>query len=207
MTAIIIQINFIMCEPGNFCDCSHDMLLVQAIKQTVTVSVTQCRKVFQQEFNMDLVLLMWDTWIKRYWPQCIHVFIVLCFLKSWAPFVNMDHDDIIKWKHFLLLLALCTRNSLITGEFPSQRPVTWSFDVVFDLHLNERLSKELKRWWFEMPSCSLWCHCNVILILIGLSNHMPSKMWDEIKLLVNFQTSMAALLNVWEGMSNFIPYF
>ena len=29
------------------------------------------------------------------------------------------------------------------GEFPLQRPVTRSFDVFFDLHLNKRLSKHL----------------------------------------------------------------
>ena len=31
------------------------------------------------------------------------------------------------------LLALCAGNSQITGEFPSQRPVTRSFDVFFHL--------------------------------------------------------------------------
>ena len=31
------------------------------------------------------------------------------------------------------LLALCEGNSPVTGEFPSQRPVTQSFDVFFDL--------------------------------------------------------------------------
>ena len=28
------------------------------------------------------------------------------------------------------------------GEFPTQRPVTWSFDVFFDLRLNKRLSEQ-----------------------------------------------------------------
>ena len=42
-------------------------------------------------------------------------------------------------------------NSPVTGEFPLQRPVTRSFDVLFDLHLNKRLSKQSIRWWFEMP--------------------------------------------------------
>ena len=28
-----------------------------------------------------------------------------------------------------VLLALCAGNSLVTGEFPAQRPVTRSFDV------------------------------------------------------------------------------
>ena len=30
----------------------------------------------------------------------------------------------------------------VTGEFPAQRPVTRSFDIVFDLRLNKRLSKQ-----------------------------------------------------------------
>ena len=46
------------------------------------------------------------------------------------------------------------------GEFPTQRPVTWSFDVFFDLRLNTRLSKQPWGWWFETPSWSLWRQCN-----------------------------------------------
>ena len=46
------------------------------------------------------------------------------------------------------------------GEFPAQRPVTRSFDVLFDLRPNERLSKQPWGWWFETLSCSLWRHCN-----------------------------------------------
>ena len=46
------------------------------------------------------------------------------------------------WRHqmeiFSALLALCAGNSPVTGEFPSQRPVTRSFDVFFDLRLNKR---------------------------------------------------------------------
>ena len=51
-------------------------------------------------------------------------------------------------------------NSPVTGEFPSQRPVRQSSDVFFDLRLNKWLSKQSRHWWFEMPSCSLWRHCN-----------------------------------------------
>ena len=62
---------------------------------------------------------------------------------------------------FSAILALCTGNSSVTGEFPSQRPVTLSFDVFFHLCLNKRLSKQPWCWWFETPSHSLWRHCNV----------------------------------------------
>ena len=61
---------------------------------------------------------------------------------------------------FFTLLALCAGNSPVTGEFPSQRPVMWSFDIFFDLSFNKRLSTQLRGWWFGMPSCSLWRPCN-----------------------------------------------
>ena len=53
---------------------------------------------------------------------------------------------------------LCEGNSPVTGEFPSQRPVTLSFDVFFDVRLNKRLSKQPRYRWFEMPWRSLWRH-------------------------------------------------
>ena len=40
------------------------------------------------------------------------------------------------------LLALCAGNSPVTGAFPSQRPVTRSFDVFFYVRMNKRLSKQ-----------------------------------------------------------------
>ena len=70
----------------------------------------------------------------------------------------------IWWRHqmetFSALLALCVGNSPVTGEFPSQRPVTRSLDAFFDLRLNKRLSKQSWSWWFETPSRSLWRHDN-----------------------------------------------
>ena len=65
---------------------------------------------------------------------------------------------------FFALLALCAGNSPVTGEFPTQRPVTRSFDVFFDQLPNKRVSKQWWGWWFETPSCPLWRHCNAYLI-------------------------------------------
>ena len=68
------------------------------------------------------------------------------------------------WRHqmetFSASLAICAGNSPVPGEFPTQRPVTRSFDVYFDLHPNERLSKQSWGWWYETLSWSLWRHCN-----------------------------------------------
>ena len=47
------------------------------------------------------------------------------------------------------------------GEFTTQRPVTRSFDVFFDLRLNKQLNKQSWGWWFETLSRPLWRHRNV----------------------------------------------
>ena len=65
---------------------------------------------------------------------------------------------------FSALLAICAGNSPVPGDFPAQRPMTWSFDVFFDLRLKKRLSKQSWGWWFETLSCPLWRHCNVCII-------------------------------------------
>ena len=106
------------------------------------------------------------------------------------------------WRHqmetFSALLAICAGNSPVPGEFPTQRPVTRSFDVFFDLRLNKRLSKQWWGWWFEKLSRPLWRHrnyCGCIIVvnnqslviivvnssqgpplLIWMSNHMPNKL-------------------------------
>ena len=72
------------------------------------------------------------------------------------------------------LLALCAGNSLATGEFPSQRPVTRNFGIFFDLRRNKRLSKQSRCRLYESPPCSLWRHCNVskkVHILLDIYNH------------------------------------
>ena len=68
------------------------------------------------------------------------------------------------WRHqmetFSALLAICAENSPVPGEFSTQRPVTRSFHVYFDLRPNKGLSKQLWGWWFETQSCPLWRHRN-----------------------------------------------
>ena len=44
------------------------------------------------------------------------------------------------------VMAICAGNSPVPGEFPTQRPVTRSFDVFFDLRLNKRLSQQSRGW-------------------------------------------------------------
>ena len=62
--------------------------------------------------------------------------------KIWLQFIFFH----VAWgRHqmetFSASLALCAGNSPVPGEIPTQRPVTRSFDVYFDLRPNKRLSK------------------------------------------------------------------
>ena len=70
-----------------------------------------------------------------------------------------------RWCHqmetFFALLAFCVGNSPVTGEFPTQRPVTLSFEVFFGLCLNKQMSKQWRRWWLETLLRSLRRHYNV----------------------------------------------
>ena len=49
------------------------------------------------------------------------------------------------------LLAICAMNSPVTGEFPSQRPVTRSFDVFFDMRRNMRhkMAGRISQHWLD----------------------------------------------------------
>ena len=61
---------------------------------------------------------------------------VICLL--WRLCKELAHDDVITWKHFFRVSgSLCGGYLPVTDEFPSQRPVTRSFDAFFDLRLNK----------------------------------------------------------------------
>ena len=87
----------------------------------------------------------------------------------------LQHVSAAWWHHqmetFSTSLALCAGNSMVTSEFPSQRPLKRSFVVIFDLLLNKWLCKQLRRQWFETPLSSLWCHCNEILWIFWHFKH------------------------------------
>ena len=89
--------------------------------------------------------------------------VVACNDPPDLPLESASHDGIkSNGNIFHVTGHLCeyVRNSLIAGDFPAQRPVTWSFDVSFDLRLNKRWSKQSWGWWFEAPSHPFWRHCN-----------------------------------------------
>ena len=97
-----------------------------------------------------------------------------CICSAWWP---------NQMETFSSLLALCAGNSPVTGEFPSQRPVTRNFDVFFDLCLNKRLSKQSWGWWFDTPSRSLWRHCNGFC-WIGTSQYHSVWCYDQTQIIL-----------------------
>ena len=104
---------------------------------------------------------------------------VTCKLNAWEYWTIQV--IITCWRHqmeaYSALLAFCAGNSPVTGEFPAQRPVTRSFDIFFDLHLNQQLSKPLRRRWFETPSRSLWRHCNEHIQVAPIHDKWSGKPW------------------------------
>ena len=73
---------------------------------------------------------------------------------------NSKYNHVIKWIHFPRNWPFVRGIHRLSVKIPSQRPVTRSFYVSFDLRLNKRLSKQSRGWSFEMLSRSLWRHCN-----------------------------------------------
>ena len=107
---------------------------------------------------------------------------------------------------FSALLAPCAGNSLVTGEFPAQKPVMRSFDVFFDLSLNKRLNKQSWGWWFETPSCSLWRHCNEMTTWCSQSQND----YHCVALILYFRTNNWATWRSCIGLTRWVigmPYY
>ena len=117
--------------------------------------------------HIYIVLSSWSHHRLLKITKCKEVNNVLVAAKDLATQGTRSSTGMISmtwWRHqmetFSALLAICTGNSPVPGEFPTQRPVTRSFDVYFDLRPDKRLSKQSWGWWFETLSHSLWRHRN-----------------------------------------------
>ena len=123
---------------------------------------------------------------------------------DWQLYILLSYRGMVRfmswWRHqmetFSTLLAFCARNSSVTGGFPTQRPVTRSFDVFFDLGLNKWLSKQSWGWWFN----TLWRHYGVTVLFCCNHNRVE---WN----LLLYWTALSQNLTVkWLscfGMLNF----
>ena len=124
--------------------------------------------------NLDMQSNLFPTFIPK-WPAGCSTASINAYQSAW-------------WRHqmetFSALLAICAGNSPVPGEFPTQRPVTRSFDVYFDLRPNKRLSKQSWGGWFETLSWSLWRHCNGRWQLCGIyhsnsEGRLCTRLWNH----------------------------
>ena len=130
--------------------------------------------------NTDMFSIgLWKTNFSEIWIKMLNLSFMKMILKilsaKWRPFCPGERLENVKaaspagpnasLRHQMetfFATGFCAGNSPVTREFPSQRPVTRSFDLFFGLRLNQQLNKQLRRRWFETPSRSLWRHCNEI---------------------------------------------
>ena len=100
--------------------------------------------------------------------------ILLVYFHAWK---------MIKFPSVLILTKMiCAMMTSSNGN--TQRPVTRSFGVFFDLCLNKQLGKQSWGWWFETPSRPFWRHC------IGISEFRDDKQWVYICILCQQCTNL-----------------
>ena len=136
--------------------------------------------VFQQVLWHNGIYQQFSIWIHKRYTIDMRIGVFVSFARvqvianqSQCSFKIFDSNHFIAillrrfctwWRHqmetFSALLAICAGDSPVSGEFPTQRPVTRSFDVFFDVRLIKRLSKHSRGWWFGTLSHPLWRHRN-----------------------------------------------
>ena len=96
--------------------------------------------------------------------KCIFVNEIFCILiRISLKFVPRHPIDNKPLPESMLTQFTDAYTYLVHG-FPSQRPVTRSFDVFFDLCLNKCLKKQSRCRWFETPLHSLTSHYHVFIV-------------------------------------------
>ena len=124
------------------------------------------------------------------------------FIFIWSSIKNcrlhkhISHGDEIKWKLFCITEPLWGESTAVSVGFPSQRPVTRSFDVYFDLRLNKRVIRQSRRWWFETAWRSLF----------GTQLGMPSpdKIWRHAALIYRQWPLLLTWFNFNPGMDIYV---
>ena len=99
---------------------------------------------WQARRNLIIWQYSWQIWFREWMNNDMHMKMwhVIIYSCLYMPNFNDDlaESPLSWWRHqmetFTALLILCAGNSPVTGEFPSERPVTRSFAVFFDLRLN-----------------------------------------------------------------------
>ena len=91
------------------------------------------------------------------------IFQISLYMSMYLSRYFCKHDDVIEWKHFPRYWPFV--RGIQRSPVNSPHKGQWREALVFSLicALNKRLSKQSWGWWFEMPTRSLWLHCNECL--------------------------------------------
>ena len=153
----------------------HDLYTVQLFYHTVHTAGTRILQVSIRVFCIkNLTIADITLTVKRSRPKPASLFLkhvhfmplklsdLTSFpIKFRSTFGHTQHSDTLRafFANFVAfvifwdIMITSSNGSIlrVTGEFPSQRPVTRNFDAFFDLRLNKRLSQHSRRRWFEAP--------------------------------------------------------
>ena len=124
---------------------------------------------------LPIILFVAAWYISTWNDEIMMIIIKIAIASTSADFLSNGHKCVIRLTSVQFMMASSNGNIFrVTGplcveftgpgEFPTQRRVTRSFDVFFDLRLNKPLSKQSWGWWFETLSLSLWRHCNALYV-------------------------------------------
>ena len=178
------------------------------------------------ENQIDLYQFWLYPWPRKYW---VVIFPRWCFTINVSSSICMRLVCVVIdlqykpwWRHqmkiFSALLAFCVGNSLVTGEFPTQTPVTWS--LIFSLicawinsWANHREAGDLRRYRAHYGitvmmykklydgSTSLLHNCHLISktnFVIGWRLLLPAVKWDTMKThLRNLPSGPSMNINVY----------
>ena len=112
--------------------------------------------------------------------------------------IKTNHYDVIKWENFPRYWPF-VRGTTGHRWFPSQRPVTRSFDVLFHQRLNKRLNKQSRyyiyllfgRSFFEIVLCISVANCGMTYLVLWQIPQILNLLthWGRDKMAAIFQTT------------------
>ena len=144
---ISIRLTSLALWQSNDCPSASKATLMNMDKYFIWIHHERLHNHNKAKHNKNRVHISWDILYIHIW-------------QPWESFMMTSSNGNI----FRVTGPLCGEFAG-PGEFPTQRLVTRSFDVYFDLRLNKRLCKQSWGWWFETLLCPLWRHSNVTVMI------------------------------------------
>ena len=144
--------------------------------------------IFENIFVSFIIVEHWDVtfcWNPSSWLIRIHLACVINAIATDAMAIhgtralaamvltNFSWNILIPAPESFLMTSSNENIFCVTGYGDQWIPRTKASDAdlwcFFDRRPNNQLSKQSWGWWFEMPSCPLWCHCNVMLEFLQIT--------------------------------------